>query len=320
MDLIKAIKEHNTLFDLYYLLVRKFAKIFLFRKNNGFFILDEDWDNLIILDACRYDIFRKLYLKRKIKGKLFKKISRGSHTIEYLLENFKNKKYDDIVYLTSTPYVNIYCKNNFHKIISVWKYGWDPQFLTVTPESMFDYAIEALIKYPNKRLIIHFMQPHFPYIGYSIKDLRRNIREEMKKKVKKNDGIYFLEKKFKKSLFSLYTRRIFALLTDEFQIKAYIKNLKLVLPVVEKLIEILPGKTAVSTDHGESFGEKMHNLFPIKFYGHDINIRIPSLVEIPWLLVKPEEKDVSFKKEFIKIAIEREKLRKIIKRINIGNF
>ncbi|MFX1394856.1 MAG: hypothetical protein ACFFAH_14950, partial [Promethearchaeota archaeon] len=79
-------------------------------------------------------------------------------------------------------------------------------------------------------------------------------------------------------------------------------------------------KTAVSTDHGESFGEKMHNLWPIKFYGHDIGIRIPSLTSIPWLLVTPEEKDVRFKKEFIKIAIERAKLRKLIKRTNFQDF
>ena len=64
----------------------------------------------------------------------------------------------------------------------------------------------------------------------------------------------------------------------------------------------------------------MHNLFPIKFYGHDINIRIPSLVEIPWLLVKPEEKDVKAKNELRKILLERIKLNKAINKLLRKDF
>lgn len=30
---------------------------FLYRNNNGIYILNENWDHLIILDDCRYDVF-----------------------------------------------------------------------------------------------------------------------------------------------------------------------------------------------------------------------------------------------------------------------
>ena len=36
--------------------------------------MKEDWDNLVILDACRYDMFKKL---NTINGKLEYKISIG---------------------------------------------------------------------------------------------------------------------------------------------------------------------------------------------------------------------------------------------------
>jgi len=45
-----------------------------------------------------------------MKGTLEKKKSRGAHTISFLSENFKNKRYDDIVYITANPYVDRYLK------------------------------------------------------------------------------------------------------------------------------------------------------------------------------------------------------------------
>jgi len=315
IQIIKEIIAADNLFDSYYIFLRKIINLILYRRNKGSNFLDKEWDNLIILDACRYDVFKNLYLKKKNKGTLHKMLSIGTHTVEFLLKSFKKEKYDDIVYLTSTPYVEMYCKTKFHKIISVWKDGWDPQYFTVLPETMYYYAFDALVNYPNKRLIIHFMQPHFPYIGYSRDDLKENFKENIKKRIQINDQIDFYNAKFKKTPFSIYTIRLFRLLKNEFQINCYIKNLKLVLPFVERLIEILPGTTVVTSDHGEAFGDKIHPLLPIKFYGHDFNIRIPSLVNIPWLLIKSEEKDVNAKNELRKILLERIKLNKAINKL-----
>ncbi len=64
----------------------------LFKKNNSFYIFSEPWDNLIILDACRYDVFEEVFKKRNMKGKLEYRISRGSWTVEFLLENFGDEK------------------------------------------------------------------------------------------------------------------------------------------------------------------------------------------------------------------------------------
>ncbi len=50
--------------------------------------MKEDWDNLVILDACRHDAFEDL---NEIKGDLEKKASKASMTVEWLEKNLKEK-------------------------------------------------------------------------------------------------------------------------------------------------------------------------------------------------------------------------------------
>jgi hypothetical protein len=304
------ILNYNTPKKLIHWVMLRFAQYIIFTKNDGFYILDEPWDNLIILDACRYDVFELFYKKKYFKGTLFKKISRATHTIQFLKVNFPNEKYDDIVYITSTPYVDVHCKNKFHKIISVWKDSWNKYSNTILPETMYNYAIDALIKYPDKRLIIHFMQPHYPYIGCTYENIIKNAKKKIKKRLKEGESVYFGDLEYKRSIFSYYTVKPFALMETRFHIKAYIKNLIIVLPIVEKLINHLPGTTVISSDHGEALGEKLHRLIPVKFYGHALNIRIPSLIDLPWLVIKPNEKELHIDKDFK----EKEIINKVLKK------
>ena len=79
---------------------RIFSKILI--KNAEVYIVDESWDNLIILDACRYDIFKEL---NTIDGELTSRISRGSCTTDFLNENFRKypqpSELKKIAYVTS---------------------------------------------------------------------------------------------------------------------------------------------------------------------------------------------------------------------------
>ena len=54
----------------------------------------------------------------------------------------------------------------------------------------------------------------------------------------------------------------------------------------EKLAKELKGKTIISADHGEAFGEKLIPLLPFKVYGHPGFTRIPILTKVPWFIVK----------------------------------
>jgi len=192
----------------------------------------------------------------------------------------------------------------------VWKDGWSETHHTVLPETMFNYTIDGIIKYPNKKFIVHFIQPHFPYIGYDIQDeslkkLRNSIITNSKPKTSIN---------LHKSIFSLYAAEIYMLIDKQKQIKAYKNNLEITLPYVEKLINLLPGSTVVTADHGEAFGERIHPFLPFKYYGHRAGLRIPVLIDIPWLLVKHEEKDTSKVKE----VEEKNKIQKTIKGLSLN--
>jgi hypothetical protein len=56
---------------------------------DGINVLEEDWDNLVILDACRYDLFKQV---NDISGDLQKRQSQASMTAEFLNRNFAGKR------------------------------------------------------------------------------------------------------------------------------------------------------------------------------------------------------------------------------------
>lgn len=253
-------------------------------RNRGIYIVDEDWDNLIILDACRYDLFAKY---NTIEGKLEFRISRGSFTPEFLRENFeshpKKLRFDDIVYVSANPFVSKLLANKFQKIYPTWNYGWDCKLNTVPPENVVKDALKADRKHPDKRLIIHFVQPHYPFLtvslpsGTGFQRLRKSVLEN---KEGLNDT----------NPWSLVAKNEISITT---MLKGYTENLEIVLRYVKSLLNKLSGKTVVTSDHGELFGERPHRfLYPFKTYEHPPRFYVESLVKVPWLVVdgKPRKK------------------------------
>lgn len=134
--------------------------------------MEEEWDYLIVLDACRYDYFK--VLNDIVPGKLEKRLSVGPSTGTWIFRNFSDQNYD-IVYVSGHPLVsptalkrrsskNLFKRwrsvgfNPFFKIDNVWSYGWDHKLDTVHPSTIRKAALRDAIKYPSKRMIIHFMQ------------------------------------------------------------------------------------------------------------------------------------------------------------------
>ena len=243
--------------------------------NKGDYVMEEEWDNLIILDACRYDVFKE---HNDIPGKLESRISRGGCTNEFLKENFTREKYDDLVYVTTNPLVNYHLKGKFHKIVSVWDTNWNEEYGTVMPNDVVQRALETSAKYPGKRMIVHFVQPHYPFIGPWA---RENLptHEGMKsihlfgKKGKTDHGVQLVWNMLKNGE-----------VTKEQLWKAYVENLLMVLLPTKRLIGKLRGRTVISSDHGNLFGKWLLP-FPIRGYGHPCRIYKKELVKVPWLVV-----------------------------------
>jgi hypothetical protein len=181
------------------------------------------------------------------------------------------------VYITANPQVNIHLEDEFFKIINVWEEDWDESLHTVMPGVMAEKTIQAYNSYPHKRLISHFIQPHYPFVG---EVARENIMShsgmELSKRIANNESA-------QRDYSSIWEKLYEQLVSVNTVWDAYQENLNLVLPHVENLINIFDEYTVVTSDHGNAFGERARPV-PNKVYGHPKGIYIPALTDIPWLI------------------------------------
>ena len=309
-NIIKTLKSIKNPLEFRKFIFSKLISI-IYRENKGFYVLNENWDNLIILDACRFDFFKTIIKRSNIDGKLESRISRGAHTTSFLTQNFKGKKCDDLIYITANPYVDKLFEGNFYKIVSIWKDGWNEKYHTVLPETVYQYSLNIIKNFPKKRIIIHFMQPHYPYINTDIElTTLESLRESTLQNTPKiNDKLK--KARFKEKFWALYSYYVYKMLDVDTHIKGYWKNLQLTFPYVEKIVKLLPGTTIITADHGEAFGEYIHPWIPIRYYGHRKGVRIPILTKVPWFIVNPETSTDKDKQDLIEKEILRNKITKL---------
>jgi hypothetical protein len=232
--------------------------------NAGEPILEQDWDNLIILDGCRYDTFQKY---NEMDGSLSEFVSQGTDTGSYMQENFAGVEANDVVYVSANPNP-AEVDAEFAAVREVWDTGWDDDLHTVPPEVMVEETLAAEEEHPNKRIISHFLQPHYPWIGPKGQEM---MTEHGYRPGTKDDNVYLLMRRGEVS-------------TDRFK-EAYEENLEVTLPHVERLVDSLNGKTVISSDHGEAFGK-------MDVYGHASYVYIPELEVVPWFEVPFDERKI----------------------------
>jgi hypothetical protein len=232
-----------------------------YKNHEGVHVVEEEWDNLIVLDSCRYDAFEKVNF---IPGKLEPKTSQGTTTIQWLNQNFTDY-YDDIVYLSPV----VWLKEDNHKDFNYQRKRFESSKHFHAVEMLHDNengiergkhskledAVEKSInfskKYPNKRKIIHFSQPHLPLITNEIVDEEHKFYRQ------------YLEEGY-----------------DWKELKQeYENSLRATLVYVKQIVEELDGKTVITADHGEAHGE-----WGVRDHPHSVYIQ--PLTKVPWLEVE----------------------------------
>lgn len=207
-------------------------------------VLEEDWDNLLILDACRYDMFKSQEL---LDGDLKYRISAGSNSVEFLETNFEGREAHDTVYISANPHTINLPDGTFHRLVNLFATDWDESLETVRPSTVVDATLDAYEQTPNKRLVAHFMQPHYPFIGELGKEIdHRGFSEESVEGKSEEKNVWQLLETGE-----LNRNRVW---------EAYCENLDIVLEHVEDLLESLPGKTVITADHGNLVGERTYPL------------------------------------------------------------
>lgn len=241
------------------------------RDRTGIRVMDRDWDNLIILDACRYDIFEEI---NSIEGDLTSVISSDSSTSGFLKYNFGNDYFPDTVYISANPQVQRHeVGRRFHDCIRLWETEWDDDLNTVPPQNVTDTAIEIQEKYPNKRLIIHYIQPHYPFIG--------KVGQTIDHGSITGDGIL----KENREIHSIWDQLKSGAVEKDLVWSAYRENLIITLPEVERLLKSLRGKSVITSDHGNEFGN-------FGVYGHPGGVFLDSLINVPWLEINSKNRKV----------------------------
>lgn len=237
--------------------------------SQGVSVFDRDWDNLILLDACRYDLFKS---ESDLPGDLQSVASRGTNTIQFLRANFNGRDLTDTVYVTSNPQfrkIEEALQTEFHAVVDLWsETTWNESIGAVLPGETTDAAVRANMSYPHKRLFIHYNQPHIPFIGdfgmntFDIDEISAHPlpfwQQPMAGVWSCSDGTIW---------------------------RAYRENLNETLPHVKRLLDELKGKTVVTSDHGNLIGERTSPI-PNTEYGHPNAMYVPQLLEIPWLEVE----------------------------------
>jgi len=245
-------------------------------RGGGVHVLCEDWDNLIILDACRYDDFIDHTRFDSVQSRR----SLGSDSREFTVRNFGGEHHD-IVYVTANPYTASH-SGEFHHIISLLGDGWDEEYNTVLPGTVASAAREAVSRYSNKRIIAHFMQPHLPAIG----PMRHELPgKDFHPAESANADLPEVLPTWSSLRFGINN------VTVKKVRRAYLENLERVLDIAEPLAKELPGKTVITADHGELFGERLWPI-PVRGWMHPSGVRIEELVKVPWVEVDGERRDI----------------------------
>lgn len=212
------------------------------REENLDSIFDYEWDNLIILDACRFDLFNE------VTGVEGYRYTLASGTKQYLQANFSEGNFEDIVYISDNPHIHNSKFNEltgrnpeevFETVFHSYLGEEDKRFYT---SSVAEDARTAQKLFEDERKIIHFLLPHMPTISEKSNiDWRNAERKEYS-----SDEVW----------------------------KGYTENLNFVLEEVRDLANDLEGKTLITSDHGNLFNSN-------GVYGHTTNLPIEGLRKVP---------------------------------------
>lgn len=244
--------------------------------NHGIDFMNRDWDNLLILDACRADLFEECIDVSRFDE--YERVhSMGCSSPEWMRKTFDGRTFPDVVYVTANPWISKISPDTFHAVENLWinegslteeeirdaDGGLDgvgvSAGVTIHPDTLSDAARSIHSKYPNKKLIVHYFQPHAPVVGNPDGTKKEQIDETL------HPGD------------DLKTGNV----TREAVWGAYRENLLYAFTYADQLADDLGGRSVFTADHGELFGEWLWP-FPMRGYAHPDGVRHPKLTEVPW--------------------------------------
>lgn len=259
--------------SLYYLYVGFWLTV-TSRVPFGKNVYSEDWELLIILDACRVDTLESVADEYDFIDNVRSLTSVGSTSSEWLAKTMVHDHLDQIgetAYITGNPFTDEVLRRGnfpdsdletvtfpnwatvesekFGELDEVWQYAHDEEYKTVLPRDITERVIDHSRNEGHERIIAHYMQPHAPFLESDSRIKGRNL-----KSLRTDDSI-----------------------SNEVIRDFYRETLREVLDEVAVLIENVDADQVVITaDHGEALGEW-------GAYGHPVGFPHPVVKQVPWV-------------------------------------
>ena len=266
-------------------------------------ILDEDWDILIVLDTCRVDALREIAqvidYKWLSENRVESRTSIGGSTFEWTAQTFRrgyegqanevdliagNAVVEEVLEGNRTPEEaegvgwaptnwNILSKSRLNEVVSVSGLraatgpaeGHEdrphPSASLVT-----DLAIQHARENNPDRMIIHYIQPHYPF--YSA--IESGERDEL----------------LDWEIFPFSYLRNGTVSREEVWYR-YLEELSVGLDSINTLLRNVDAdRVAITADHGEGFGERW---LGVRGYKHRVGMVHPKVRKVPWLTTTAED-------------------------------
>lgn len=233
-------------------------------------LLEREEFLLVIFDACRFDAFEDMYTDH-YDGTLRKVSTTNTYTKQYQQTMWPDTY--DLTYVAGGPVISdrnfdrsnlSYCPSeHFDTIVPAWDRGYKKELGVTPPEAVTEVARET----DADRMIVHYFQPHAPYIGET------RLRESHDHSA---DGTTKIETRVE-SLKHIYEQIETGGINDDNLEAAYYSNLERVVRAAKQLISDVDRPTVITSDHGELLGEDGRYLHGGRPH--------PVLCTLPWLNV-----------------------------------
>lgn len=233
-------------------------------RNPGTPIWDREWDVLLVLDACRRDLLCEVADEFDVVGgpdAVGAHWSVGSKSAEWIRRTFA-EEYSELIertaYVTGNPFTaTVEFETEPAVLDEVWLDAWNDELGTVLPRPLTDRAIATWRESDVDRMIVHYMQPHIPFVTGSDPD--SDLDGDPTDFREGTDGFW---------------RPGMGL--DEVW-PEYRDNLRYVLEDVSHFCASVDADTvAISADHGNATGT-------LGVWGHPSDLLLPSLRRVPWV-------------------------------------
>jgi len=188
---------------------------------------------------------------------------------EWMAKTFTDEHANEVAetaYVTSNVFSErMLDADRFETLEEVWRDGWDGTADTVLPRTMTDRAIRIARENDPDRLIVHYVQPHHPFVdldaGFDADPFGPALSDTVVDALRKG---------------KIDRERFW---------RAYQDNLRLALDDVELLLSNVDAeRVAITADHGDALGEW-------GIYDHPVGCLHPAVRTVPWATTTATDRD-----------------------------